>query len=219
MTTVAVMQPYFFPHAGYYRLFAHADVFVILDCVQFPRRGYVHRNQLPGPDGRACWLTLPVVRTPGETRISDLRFPPDAPDRLAGQRERFPSLAHAAANADRILDALWRLDGTPLAYLEATLAAVCSELGLSCTTVRSSSLNVPDDLRGQDRVLAICDALGARRYVNAPGAWALYDPTAFRKRGIDLCFLSSYRGSRWSILHRLLTEPRRSLVQEVEAAA
>jgi hypothetical protein len=39
MTTVAVMQPYFMPYAGYFRLFAAADVFVLFDCVQFPRRG------------------------------------------------------------------------------------------------------------------------------------------------------------------------------------
>ena len=38
MTTIAVMQPYFVPYAGYFRLFAVADVVVMFDCVQFPRR-------------------------------------------------------------------------------------------------------------------------------------------------------------------------------------
>ena len=32
---VAIMQPYFMPYAGYFRLFAAADLFVALDCVQF----------------------------------------------------------------------------------------------------------------------------------------------------------------------------------------
>ena len=36
---LGIMQPYFFPYAGYFRLFAHVDEFVIFDCVQFRRRG------------------------------------------------------------------------------------------------------------------------------------------------------------------------------------
>ena len=54
------MQPYFVPYAGYFRLFAAADVFVAYDCVQFPRRGWVHRNRLPTATGMSDWLTLPV---------------------------------------------------------------------------------------------------------------------------------------------------------------
>ena len=62
MTTIAVMQPYFVPHAGYFRLFAASDLFVVFDCVQFPRRGWVHRNRLPDAQGRARWLTLPLSK-------------------------------------------------------------------------------------------------------------------------------------------------------------
>lgn len=44
--TVAIMQPCFIPYVGYFRLFAASDLFVICDCVQFPRRDGVHRNRL-----------------------------------------------------------------------------------------------------------------------------------------------------------------------------
>ena len=60
--TVAIMQPYFFPYAGYFRLFAASDLFVIYDCVQFPRRGWVHRNLLPDASGSERWLTLPLEK-------------------------------------------------------------------------------------------------------------------------------------------------------------
>ena len=60
--TFAVMQPYFFPYAGYFRLFAASDLFVIYDCVQFPRRGWVHRNLLPDASGSERWLTLPLEK-------------------------------------------------------------------------------------------------------------------------------------------------------------
>ena len=41
------MQPYLFPYAGYFRLLSQVDEFVIYDCVQFPRRGRVHRTEVP----------------------------------------------------------------------------------------------------------------------------------------------------------------------------
>ena len=60
---VALMQPYFFPYAGYFRLFAAVDTFIIYDCVQFPRRGRVHRVEVPGPDGNAH-VADPAARLP-----------------------------------------------------------------------------------------------------------------------------------------------------------
>ena len=75
--TVAIMQPYFFPYAGYFRLLAQSDLFVIYDCVQFPRRGWVHRNKLPDIYGVTQWLTLPLLKASQDVLIRDLQFPPD----------------------------------------------------------------------------------------------------------------------------------------------
>ena len=74
MTVVAVMQPYFMPYAGYFRLFAAADLVAIFDCVQFPRRGWVHRNRLPGRNGETQWLTLPLQKATTGTQINNLKF-------------------------------------------------------------------------------------------------------------------------------------------------
>jgi len=71
---VAVMQPYFFPYAGYFRLFTHVDEFVIFDCVQFPRRGRVHRCEFVAANGTLEWLTLPLARQSRDVLIRDLEF-------------------------------------------------------------------------------------------------------------------------------------------------
>ena len=90
MTTVAVMQPYFFPYAGYFRLFAGCDVFALFDCVQFPRRGWVRRNRLHDANGNLSWLTLPLSKSARETKICDLRFTDDALATFQKQWTRFP---------------------------------------------------------------------------------------------------------------------------------
>ena len=150
MATIAIMQPYFFPYAGYFRLFAAADLFVLYDCVQFPRRGWVHRNRLPDGKGEPAWLTLPLARAPHATTIRDLRFPAAAAASLKARMRRFPVLR--SERADRpIPRALTVFDGaSPVDYLQRGLAEICSLLGLSCEFARSSSLGISPEIHGQE---------------------------------------------------------------------
>lgn len=212
---VAIMQPYFVPYAGYFRLFAAADLFVIYDCVQFPRRGWVHRNRLPGIDGAPRWLTLPLAKAARDTAIKDLTFRPEPEAEMTAALNRFPALATKAARRDPLVRTVASITGSPVDYLEATLAIACKRLGLEQRMVRSSTLDIAPDLRAQDRILAIAAAVGADVYVNAPGGLDLYDPHAFAERGIDLRFLPPYRGDTASILHRLAVEDDGAVAQEV----
>lgn len=214
MTTVAVMQPYFLPYAGYFRLFAAADHVALFDCVQFPRRGWVHRNRFPNAAGDADWLTLPLRRAPVEALIQELQFADDAEARLRAARQRFPVLR---ACSHPIGDEIQRLDGSVCDYIERLLGRCCGALGLPFRTVRTSSLGLDPSLRGQERVMAAARALGATRYLNLEGGRSLYDADAFRRHGMDLHFLPEWRGARWSILYRLLTEPADRVADEIRA--
>jgi hypothetical protein len=217
--TVAIMQPYFVPYAGYFRLFAASDRFVIYDCVQFPRRGWVHRNKMFGADGRQCWLTLPLAKMAHDVRIRDLSFSADAGAILQDRMRRIPVLATPRHPEPEIIESLKRVIGTPVEYLERLLHEIVSWLGLRWNTIRSSSLDLPDSLHGQDRIIEIAQRLGATRYINAPGGRALYDPERFAAAGIELRFLGHYPGPSSSILHRILEEDRQSLSDDILAAS
>jgi hypothetical protein len=217
--TVAIMQPYFIPYAGYFRLFAASDLFVIYDCVQFPRRGWVHRNKMPGAGGRECWLTLPLAKMPRDVRIRDLSFSPDAGAVLQERMRRIPLLASPTQPAPEIVESVKCVIGTPVDYLERLLREIVSYLGLRWRTIRSSSLGLADSLQGQDRIIEIARRLGATRYVNAPGGRALYEPGRFREAGIELRFLDQYQGPSWSILHRILEQDRQSLSDDILTAS
>ena len=58
-------------------------------------------------------------------------------------------------------------------------------------------------------------ALGACRYVNAPGGRALYDPGTFGERGVELRFLTPYTGSQLSVLRALVEQPPRRIRHEL----
>jgi hypothetical protein len=217
--TVAIMQPYFIPYAGYFRLFAASDLFVIYDCVQFPRRGWVHRNKMPGAGGRECWLTLPLAKMPRDVRIRDLAFSADAAAVLEERMRGIPLLARPRQPAPEILEQVKGVVGAPVDYLEKLLREIVLRLGLPWRTIRSSSLDLPDSLHGQDRIIEIARRVGATRYVNSPGGRALYEPGRFEKAGIELRFLDPYAGPSWSILHRILEENRQSLSDDILAAS
>jgi len=203
--TVAVMQPYFYPYAGYFRLFAAAGTFVILDDVQFPRRGWVHRCRVPGPTGAAAWLTLPLIRQPRETRIKDLAFAPAAREILDGRLARLPWLAQARGPlADRVHAHLYGSLDSVVTFLEVGLQLVADALDLPARIVRSSDFGLDSALRGQDRVIALARAVDGQVYVNAPGGRALYQTEVFRRRGLELKYLPPYDGAFRYLLPTLL---------------
>lgn len=212
MPSIAIMQPYFVPYAGYFRLFAEADLFVIYDCVQFPRRGFVHRNRLPDAEGRARWLTLPLAPAPRSARIADMAFAPDAAERFAARLRKFPVLSELPRKWSGLFDAL---EGPLVPWLEKTLALCCTDLGIACPTVRSSSLGISARLKGQDRIIEICQTLDATAYVNAPGGRHLYQEEVFRDHGIELRFLPPFNGSHLSVLSELLTAGPDAVRQEI----
>ena len=220
LDTVAIMQPYFLPYAGYFRLLAAADLFVIYDCVQFPRRGWVHRNRLLDATGTERWLTLPLEKAPQSVLIRDLRFPLDAAEIFAERLRPFSLAAtKSSASAEPVLRAVSDLRETPVDYIERLLQATAVYCGLRWQVIRSSTLNIPPEVHGQQRILEIAQRLGARRYLNAPGGRDLYDVAAFAGRGIELRFLSEYTGPKISILTRILTEDREELSRDIQLSA
>lgn len=213
--TVAIMQPYFFPYAGYFRLLAQSDLFVIYDCVQFPRRGWVHRNKLLDINGVPQWLTLPLLKASQDVLIRDLQFPPDARVVLAKRLQPFPLPSHDPAMKAELMGVLLDTKQSAVDYIVSTLAYVARHLGLPWSVIRSSSLEVPETFRGQDRIIEIARRVGTRRYINPPGGRDLYDSEAFAKQGIELDFLPPYSGPNGSMLGRLLAEDRDALRRDI----
>jgi WbqC-like protein family len=217
--TVAIMQPYFIPYAGYFRLFAASETFVIYDCVQFPRRGWVHRNKLIDTSGAERWLTLPLVGAPQTVLIHELEFPLDAAELLSQRLRPFPMLQKAPKSAEPIIRALMHVSGTPLLYIERLLKEIAEYLHLPWNVLRSSSLKIPQSHRGQDRIIEIVRRLGARHYVNAPGGRDLYSRDTFAEAGIELSFMSDYAGPTCSVLNRIVQEDRDNVASEIRTTA
>ena len=213
---ISVMQPYFAPYAGYFRLMCDVDAFVVLDQVQFPRTGWVHRNRLRRLDGFQDWLTLPLARAPVSTAILDLAFAPQVEAWTLKAARRFEALRQPASDVLACLP-LVEATETPCNSVVRLLARFAKTLGIVPNVIRQSELPLPVGLGGAERIYEICRQLGADRYVNSPGGRSLYDHEAFRRRGVTLEFLPDYRGPMDSILQRLNDAPAREVAAEIRA--
>ncbi len=212
---IAVNVPYFVPYSGYFRLFASTDLFVLFDCVPFPRRGYVHRNQLPNLEDEAAWFTLPLNKVPRDTCIKDMTFVDDIEAAIEANMRRFPVLLEPGVREHPLVAACLTPADSLVDYIENTLRVTTSLLDLPCNIIRSSNLPVDSSLKGEARVLHIVEHLGGTEYINAPGGRHLYDNDRFMQKGIRLRYLEPWLGSHWSILYRLLTEPVADIRQQI----
>ncbi|MCG8314836.1 MAG: WbqC family protein [Pseudomonadales bacterium] len=215
---IAVMQPYFIPYAGYYRLLTHVDCFVVFDCVQFPRRGFVHRNRYPFMD-RARWITLPLEKEPIDVSIKDLRFRENASEIVADRLGIMIQQHRLSLTAEEklLVDHIGRCTGTVTDYLTGLLVAVLEHLGIQPPEIIcSSQLDIDPSAKSYERIFAICDRLGADQYINAPGGRDLYCENEFKKRGIKLEFLQPYTGPVWSVLYQALSQDRLTLIRDIK---
>lgn len=193
---LAVMQPYFFPYAGYFRLIAGVDRFVVFDTAQFLRRGWMHRNRVSDGLGGWRWIRASLQKAPRETALADMRLREDVDWRrplLEGLEVYAPLSERYASTRDLVnrcldvdTDSLVRLNLHALTVLAEALDLEFEPLALSGTGVDPGPTGDP-----QGRMLAIAKALGASEIVNLPGGRKLYDVAAFDREGLRLSFLEA----------------------------
>jgi hypothetical protein len=188
---MALMQPYFFPYLGYFSLMAAVDVFVAYDNVQYSRPGWINRNRILR-DGAAEWWTAVLTDAPHRHDINQRHYrdwPVQRQALLQRLRDRYRKAPRRDA-ALALVAAVLPEDEPNVARCNARLlAGLATALGLGCRLRLASELPHDRTLRGEDRVIALCQAIGARTYVNSPGGMALYDANRFAAAGIELRFV------------------------------
>ena len=201
--TVAIMQPYFFPYPAYFRLAHAADVFVVYGEAQYMRGGYVNRNRIDVA-GADRWLTLPVERgrlgdAIRERRVDGASFPRWRRRTMRTFRLTYakaPYLEAAAALLDGVLACGPRPGGPSVSVGDvaaAGLREVCGYLGIGTRFAAGADLDYDRALPAAGKVLGMCRALGATRYVNAAGGRDLYHADAFAAAGLELRFVGAGR--------------------------
>ncbi len=187
---IAIVQSSYLPWKGYFDLIRSVDHFVLYDDMQFTRRDWRSRNRIVTAQGLQ-WLTIPVeVKGRFHQRICDARIADSE-----WHAKHWRTLQHAYARApyfkhyrDTIESTYASLAGeSSLSVVNRRLTEmICKLLGIDTTF--SWSMDHPQRLGRSDRLLSLCQQLGADEYLSGPAARHYLDSGLFDSAGIRVIF-------------------------------
>lgn len=167
----SIMQPTFFPWAGYFRLMAEADKFVFLDTVQLSHQSWQTRNRIL-LNGAVHWIVAPVRHDSEKKKINEVA--------LADERRWRKKLARTLREGygrhpfgAEIADLISILETSQISSIDELNIAVITHsaerLSISTPCARSSSLPL-STMDRTDRLVEICRILDCNEYLSPAGA-------------------------------------------------
>lgn len=193
---LAIMQPYLFPYLGYFQLIRAVDAFVVYDDVNYIKGGWINRNFILA-EGDKQLITLPLQGASPNQLINQVTVGNRQNKLIETIRHSYSKAPQFAAVYPLVEDILNQQVKNLARFLDYQLRQLSDYLGLHPKWHISSELKKNNELRGQEKVLAICEELGATHYINVPGGKSLYDREVFASRGMQLSFIQpkavSYR--------------------------
>jgi hypothetical protein len=185
---VSCSQPYFAPYAGFFHKARLSDIFVLLDDVQFPRKTtWVTRNRLKNEQG-TLWMTIPVFKKGlGLQKISEVRICQEGGWRRKHLQTVYNAYGRAPYLSDHrgLLEIAFSKDQDRILDLNLfVIDYLVRCLRLETPIVRMSALGLSG--QGTELILAICQALGATRFLVQASALKYYDAARFAEVGIQM---------------------------------
>jgi len=188
---LAAHQPHFLPWLGYFDKMRKADVFVLVDHVQFERQNYQNRTMIK-TGASSQWITVPVRQASRDERIMEKLV-----DHHGGGRHRWgrrialtlkyayqaaPYFSDIALPLLEVLDARWER----LVDLNRALLDRCKEaLDIRTPILHSSKMHIEGSK--SELVLDVCRQAGADVYLSGAGASRGYlDVAAFERAGVRI---------------------------------
>lgn len=189
------MQPYFVPYLGYWQLMNAVDKYVIFDDVNFIRKGWINRNRIL-IHGEAKYFRIPLLQASQNKKIKEIELAKDSS--LLDKNLKTIELAYKRAPYFDVIfpliEQIIRCQEKNLVFfLTNSFYLICRYLDITTELVFSSSLSKDNSLKGEKKILSICDILNATEYYNAIGGQELYSSENFENNGIYLRFLKPER--------------------------
>ena len=189
---VAIHQPNFFPWLPYFHKMVRADVFVLLDNVQFPKKGgtWINRVQV-NCGGTPSYLTMPVVRAyHGLREIREMQIDESAPWRIK-LLKTLQQVYRSAPGFDAVMPFVEervqaRADHVA-AFNVATLRGLAERLGLGPEKILLAS-DFPTSLVSTERLVHLIKAVGGDTYFSGHGAVDYQEEEVYRHAGIRLVY-------------------------------
>jgi len=187
---VGIMQPYFLPYIGYFQLINAVDKYIIYDDVSFIKGGWINRNRIL-LNGAAFKINVPMQGASSFKNINEIN--------LGNNKEKLLQIIEQAYRKAPYYDKVFPLISDIIKFDNANLAVFISNsiikisefLQIKTEMYLSSKVPKENNLKGQEKVISICELFGATEYYNAIGGQDLYNKSIFASHNLDLRFLKT----------------------------
>ena len=187
------MQPYLFPYIGYFQLIKAVDKFIVFDDVNYINKGWINRNNIL-VNGKPSMFTLTLQGASQNKLISEISIS----DRDKWVKKFLKTLGQSYKKAPYYEEGMTVI-GKALMYGEDNLSlfltnsieTICAYLDIKTIIEPTSGKYDAGELKGQERIIQICNSEKADEYINPIGGVELYSKDAFEKHKIKLTFIKS----------------------------
>ena len=191
--TIAIMQPYLFPFIGYWQLIQAVDTFVVYDNIQFTKKGWFRHNNIL-LNGKKTLFSIPLKKDSDYLDVVDRMLSEDSDRQIKKIIARIEgSYRHAPYFNDAfplIKDILGSTEKNLFYYIYNSIQVINEYLGIKTKIILSSTLETDEQLKADERVIAINKILHTDHYINAIGGLRFYEKDKFLAEGISLNFLN-----------------------------
>lgn len=186
----AIMQPYFFPYIGYYQLVYEVEKFLFLDDVTFIKQGYINRNSIL-LNGRRHDFSIPVSKISSYKLIKDHEYLDDKSKFLKLIEQAYKKYSLFSEVMPVIESVVKDEDNNVSKKNAKSITAVFEYLKIKRDFSYTSCINNQEKLKGQDKIISLCEKLKINKYRNSIGGQSLYSQDFFNSQGIELKFIKS----------------------------
>lgn len=188
MKTVVIHQPDFLSYLGFFHRFLNADMWVVLDTVQYvsgTSRSWQNRDKIKTAHGEK-WITVAVQKAPVGTAIQEILLSE------SDWRKDNLNLVHnsysKAIYYDEIMPSiksLYMYECRRLVEFNLKSTEILMDLfGIKIKTVLASSLNPGG--KSNTLLVDILQKVNVDKYLSGVGAKAYFDPVPFADAGIEV---------------------------------
>lgn len=190
MTTVGCIQSSYIPWRGYFDVIRRSDVFVFHDDIQYTKQDWRNRNRIKTAAG-LVWLSIPVRKTTTHGVIDEVEIDNDQDwgrkhwRTIEAYYKNAPFFPRYADFFRDTLTQRWDRLSNLNVYV---ISKICGALGITTHFINSRSLGVTG--RKTDRLIQICRACNATRYLSGPSAQNYIEPDKFAAIGVEIEYMA-----------------------------
>lgn len=187
---IAIHQPEHFPYMGFFQKMKEADLFVILDDVQYTKNNFQNRNKFLNKNGIEEWFTVELEPNSSKKLINDIKV-------SNNYKWKKTIITKLQNNFKKDFTQIY--DSDKLVDINLNSIRYCmKELNINTPIRLSSELNLQS--RSSQRLADICKHFGATEYISGVGGKNYLDESVF---SCKLTYFTSVVSNYYTTLQHL----------------